>query len=169
MFRWLCEEFIVSLTRPNAVYVVYLTWSWLYDWSKSSRFPFPSSPIPSRRASWRPFTRLWIRGKSVYSRVPPARSVCGCAWDPSSHRLVWISKTFLCLVLQGKSLSLICGALTWLRDYEQQKKQEAAKLWMDRRRSVMLWRRRTAPAKHQSQTGCLSLCRRKQRETLWTS
>ncbi len=37
-------------------------------------------------------------------------------------------RAFLCLVLQGKSLSLICGALTWLRDYEQQKKQEAAKL-----------------------------------------
>uniref|UniRef100_A0A671LPW7 Helicase ATP-binding domain-containing protein n=1 Tax=Sinocyclocheilus anshuiensis TaxID=1608454 RepID=A0A671LPW7_9TELE len=28
----------------------------------------------------------------------------------------------------GKSLSLICGALTWLRNYEEQKKQEAAKL-----------------------------------------
>lgn len=28
----------------------------------------------------------------------------------------------------GKSLSLICGALTWLRDYEEQKKQEAARL-----------------------------------------
>lgn len=32
------------------------------------------------------------------------------------------------LVTQGKSLSLICGALTWLRDYEEKKKQEAAKL-----------------------------------------
>lgn len=30
--------------------------------------------------------------------------------------------------MQGKSLSLICGALTWLRDYEEQKKQEAARL-----------------------------------------
>ncbi|XP_043943552.1 ATP-dependent DNA helicase DDX11 [Protopterus annectens] len=28
----------------------------------------------------------------------------------------------------GKSLSLICGALTWLRDYEERKKQEAAQL-----------------------------------------
>ncbi|KAL1265121.1 hypothetical protein QQF64_003148 [Cirrhinus molitorella] len=28
----------------------------------------------------------------------------------------------------GKSLSLICGALTWLRDYEEQMKQEAARL-----------------------------------------
>lgn len=28
----------------------------------------------------------------------------------------------------GKSLSLICGALTWLRDYEEKKKLEAARL-----------------------------------------
>lgn len=30
--------------------------------------------------------------------------------------------------MQGKSLSLICGALTWLKDYEEKKKEEAARL-----------------------------------------
>lgn len=34
----------------------------------------------------------------------------------------------MCLLLQGKSLSLICGALTWLRDHEEEKKREAARL-----------------------------------------
>lgn len=31
------------------------------------------------------------------------------------------------MIFQGKSLSLICGALTWLRDHEE-KTKEAAKL-----------------------------------------
>lgn len=30
--------------------------------------------------------------------------------------------------LQGKSLSLICGALSWLTDYEEQRRQETAAL-----------------------------------------
>lgn len=33
---------------------------------------------------------------------------------------------------QGKSLSLICGALTWLRDFEEKTKLEAAQLLEDR-------------------------------------
>lgn len=31
-------------------------------------------------------------------------------------------------VTQGKSLSLICGALSWLTDYEEKRRQEAAAL-----------------------------------------
>lgn len=31
-------------------------------------------------------------------------------------------------LLQGKSLSLICGALSWLTDYEEKRRQEAAAL-----------------------------------------
>lgn len=34
----------------------------------------------------------------------------------------------VCPTLQGKSLSLICGALSWLTDYEERRKQEAAAL-----------------------------------------
>lgn len=29
---------------------------------------------------------------------------------------------------QGKSLSLICGALTWLKDFEEKERQEAVRL-----------------------------------------
>lgn len=39
--------------------------------------------------------------------------------------LAWFEVVFL---LQGKSLSLICGALTWLRDFEQKKLQAEAGL-----------------------------------------
>lgn len=58
-----------------------LAWSWR---AGAVGFLSLSSPTPSRRASWRPFTLLWIRGKSVYSRVPLARSVCA-----SSRVLRW--------------------------------------------------------------------------------
>lgn len=34
----------------------------------------------------------------------------------------------VCPTFQGKSLSLICGALSWLTDYEERRKQEAAAL-----------------------------------------
>lgn len=34
----------------------------------------------------------------------------------------------VCPLTQGKSLSLICGALSWLTDYEEKKRQEAAAL-----------------------------------------
>lgn len=34
----------------------------------------------------------------------------------------------LCFQYQGKSLSLICGALSWLRDFEEKKQQEEARL-----------------------------------------
>ncbi|KPP60932.1 hypothetical protein Z043_121022 [Scleropages formosus] len=36
----------------------------------------------------------------------------------------------------GKSLSLICGALTWLQDFEERKKQEAARLLENRADTV---------------------------------
>ena len=32
------------------------------------------------------------------------------------------------ILKQGKSLSLICGALTWLRDYEEKQKKEVEQL-----------------------------------------
>lgn len=34
----------------------------------------------------------------------------------------------LCFQYQGKSLSLICGALSWLQDFEKKKQQEEARL-----------------------------------------
>lgn len=34
----------------------------------------------------------------------------------------------VCFQRQGKSLSLICGALSWLRDFEEKKQREEAQL-----------------------------------------
>lgn len=34
----------------------------------------------------------------------------------------------MCPLTQGKSLSLICGALSWLSDFEEKRKQESAAL-----------------------------------------
>ncbi|XP_061494663.1 ATP-dependent DNA helicase DDX11 isoform X2 [Rhineura floridana] len=39
-----------------------------------------------------------------------------------------IQEEFMAKLYQGKSLSLICGALTWLRDFEGKKRQEDARL-----------------------------------------
>lgn len=40
--------------------------------------------------------------------------------------VIWVFKT--CFVTQGKSLSLICGALSWLTDSEEKRRQERAAL-----------------------------------------
>lgn len=47
----------------------------------------------------------------------------GIIWE--ALLLAWFEVVFL---LQGKSLSLICGALSWLRDFEQKKLQAEAGL-----------------------------------------
>lgn len=41
---------------------------------------------------------------------------------------VCLNLKVLCSELQGKSLSLICGALSWLTDYEEKRRQETAAL-----------------------------------------
>uniref|UniRef100_A0A673G4N8 ATP-dependent DNA helicase DDX11 n=1 Tax=Sinocyclocheilus rhinocerous TaxID=307959 RepID=A0A673G4N8_9TELE len=69
--------------------------------SKSSRFPFPFQPYPIQESFMEALYTALDQGKVGIFESPTGT---------------------------GKSLSLICGALTWLRDYEEQKKLEAARL-----------------------------------------
>ncbi|XP_059421302.1 ATP-dependent DNA helicase DDX11 isoform X1 [Carassius carassius] len=69
--------------------------------SKSSRFPFPFQPYPIQESFMEALYTALDQGKIGIFESPTGT---------------------------GKSLSLICGALTWLRDYEEQKKLEAARL-----------------------------------------
>ncbi|XP_067246043.1 ATP-dependent DNA helicase DDX11 isoform X2 [Chanodichthys erythropterus] len=69
--------------------------------SKSGRFPFPFQPYPIQESFMEALYTALDQGKIGIFESPTGT---------------------------GKSLSLICGALTWLRDYEEKKKQEAAKL-----------------------------------------
>ncbi len=142
---------------------------WLYDMeSKSSRFPFPFQPYLIQESFMEalytaldqgkvgifesPTGTVSLRMRSVHLTVSFKMSKLSCVW--SCRENLWV-----------------LYVVHW-HGWETMRSRRNRRLlnfWMDRRRSVMLWRRRTAPAKHQSQTGCLSLCRRKQRETLWTS
>uniref|UniRef100_A0A671KKP1 Putative ATP-dependent RNA helicase DDX11-like protein 8 n=1 Tax=Sinocyclocheilus anshuiensis TaxID=1608454 RepID=A0A671KKP1_9TELE len=69
--------------------------------SNSSRFPFPFQPYPIQESFMEALYTALDQGKVGIFESPTGT---------------------------GKSLSLICGALTWLRDYEEQKKLEAARL-----------------------------------------
>ncbi|KAK2894469.1 hypothetical protein Q8A67_011698 [Cirrhinus molitorella] len=69
--------------------------------SKSSRFPFPYQPYHIQESFMEALYTALDQGKVGIFESPTGT---------------------------GKSLSLICGALTWLRDYEEQMKQEAARL-----------------------------------------
>ncbi|XP_043120352.1 ATP-dependent DNA helicase DDX11 isoform X2 [Puntigrus tetrazona] len=68
--------------------------------SKSDRFPFPFQPYPIQESFMEALYTALDQGKVGIFESPTGT---------------------------GKSLSLICGALTWLRDHEE-KKREAAKL-----------------------------------------
>uniref|UniRef100_A0A8C1M341 Helicase ATP-binding domain-containing protein n=1 Tax=Cyprinus carpio TaxID=7962 RepID=A0A8C1M341_CYPCA len=69
--------------------------------SRSSRFPFPFQPYTIQESFMEALYTALDQGKVGIFESPTGT---------------------------GKSLSLICGALTWLRDYEEQKKLEAARL-----------------------------------------
>lgn len=69
--------------------------------SKNGRFPFPFQPYPIQESFM----------EALYTALDQRK--VGIFESPTGT---------------GKSLSLICGALTWLRDYEEQRKQEAARL-----------------------------------------
>lgn len=98
--------------------------------SKSGRFPFPFQPYPIQESFMEALYTALDQGKIGIFESPTGTVSLRMR---SVHLTILKQITvdvwaFLCLFLQGKSLSLICGALTWLRDYEEKKKQEAAKL-----------------------------------------
>ncbi|KAG7332962.1 hypothetical protein KOW79_003097 [Hemibagrus wyckioides] len=66
-----------------------------------SRFPFPFQPYPIQERFMEALYAVLEQGKVGIFESPTGT---------------------------GKSLSLICGALTWLKDFEEKKRQEAAKL-----------------------------------------
>lgn len=67
-------------------------------------------PLCLRTWSWPDPTLKW-----VFSAVCHGQRCIRCVACPVCFR-------------QGKSLSLICGALSWLRDFEEKKQQEEARL-----------------------------------------
>ncbi|XP_053356497.1 ATP-dependent DNA helicase DDX11 isoform X1 [Clarias gariepinus] len=67
----------------------------------ASRFPFPFKPYPIQERFMEALYAVLEQGKVGIFESPTGT---------------------------GKSLSLICGALTWLKDFEEKKRQEAAKL-----------------------------------------
>ncbi|XP_077049945.1 ATP-dependent DNA helicase DDX11 isoform X1 [Siphateles boraxobius] len=69
--------------------------------SKSGRFPFPFQPYQIQESFMEALYTALDQGKIGIFESPTGT---------------------------GKSLSLICGALTWLRDHEEKKKREAARL-----------------------------------------
>lgn len=94
-------------------------------------FHFRTSPMTSRSSSCRPCTEHWIRAKLAFSKVLLERCVCTHAkeiWYFVKPAGFFFFTCTVCPTLQGKSLSLICGALSWLTDYEERRKQEAAAL-----------------------------------------
>ncbi|TSL75307.1 ATP-dependent DNA helicase DDX11 [Bagarius yarrelli] len=71
------------------------------DGNGESRFPFPFNPYPIQERFMEALYIVLEQGKVGIFESPTGT---------------------------GKSLSLICGALTWLKDFEEKKRQEAAKL-----------------------------------------
>jgi len=139
-----CVDTVTSLlcvTGPNAVLICWIywvflyvgiTWSRLYDMeSKSGRFPFPFQPYPIQESFMEALYTALDQGKIGIFESPTGtvslrtRPVHLITISVQMTVDVW---AVLCLILQGKSLSLICGALTWLRDHEEKKKREAARL-----------------------------------------
>jgi len=59
--------------------------------------------------------------------------------DSVSNRIVSdVCINWTCASLQGKSLSLICGSLSWLRDFEKRQKMELNSL-LDSKLYVLRW------------------------------
>ncbi|TRY89347.1 hypothetical protein DNTS_030250 [Danionella cerebrum] len=69
--------------------------------SRDGKFPFPFQPYPIQESFMEALYAALDQGKIGIFESPTGT---------------------------GKSLSLICGALTWLRDFEEKKKQEAERL-----------------------------------------
>lgn len=80
----------------------------------------------------KPCTPLWTRVKLESLKVPLERCVFMLG-TPSKARnnctvLHDLCFQHMCFGTQGKSLSLICGALSWLTDFEEKRRQETAAL-----------------------------------------
>lgn len=92
-------------------------------------FPFPYTPYDIQERFMRALYRALDQGKvGIFESPTGTVRVCGFGedgWFDGSGCV--LNPVFGCQ-LQGKSLSLICGALSWLTDYEEKRRREAAAL-----------------------------------------
>lgn len=103
-------------------------WGWTVE---GQSFRFPTSLMTSSRSLCKPCTQLSTRAKLESLKVPLERCVCmlGHCVRPEMIALFCMICVFnTCFGTQGKSLSLICGALSWLTDFEERRRQETAAL-----------------------------------------
>lgn len=96
-------------------------------------FHFHTSPMTSRSSLCRPCTEHLTRAKLASLKVQLERCVCVHVYKRDHSRRFCIlfnelSFQHIFPKTQGKSLSLICGALSWLTDNEEKRRQEAAAL-----------------------------------------
>lgn len=94
-------------------------------------FRFHTSLMTSSSSLCKPCTQLSTRAKLESLKVPLERCVfmLGHRVRPEIVALFCMICVFItCFGTQGKSLSLICGALSWLTDLEEKRRQETAAL-----------------------------------------
>lgn len=79
----------------------------------------------------KPCTQPWTRAKLESLKVPLERYVFMIGHVVKAETVALFCRIYvfkMCFLTQGKSLSLICGALSWLTDFEEKRKQETVAL-----------------------------------------
>lgn len=97
-----------------------------------TEFPFPYQPYDIQQQFMQALYSALDQGK-VGIFESPTGTVCFYARAPCGARnscnlLHDLCFQHMCFGTQGKSLSLICGALSWLTDFEERRRQETAAL-----------------------------------------
>lgn len=97
-----------------------------------TEFPFPYQPYDIQQQFMQALYSALDQGK-VGIFESPTGTVCFHVWTPCEARsgctvLHDLCSQHVCFGTQGKSLSLICGALSWLTDFEEKRRQETAAL-----------------------------------------
>lgn len=101
-----------------------------------TQFPFPYQPYDIQQQFMQALYSALDQGK-VGIFESPTGTVCFHDWTRCKRKeetvalfcRIYVFKMCCCFFLtQGKSLSLICGALSWLTDFEEKRRQETAAL-----------------------------------------
>ena len=86
--------------------------------SPPEEFPFPFKPYDIQQEFMRELYTTLEEGKIGLFESPTGTVL-------ASLFFICIKIFYLCCVEQGKSMSLICGALKWLKDSDERDKSEA--------------------------------------------